>query len=108
MRVSADAFGQSDSDRSLIAIAGDRLVYHSLTVGAGYECDPQKVLDILLQVARQHPRVLKVPSPIAFFIGFGESSLDFELKFWLDNPLIGKTKRENRIKRVRLRKKQTG
>jgi small-conductance mechanosensitive channel len=69
----------------------DRLVYRSLTVGASYECDPQKVLDVLLQVARQHPRVLKVPSPLAFFIGFGESSLDFELKFWLDDPLIGKT-----------------
>jgi small-conductance mechanosensitive channel len=48
-------------------------------------------MDILLQVANQHPRVLKVPSPSASFIGFGDSSLDFELQFWLDDPLIGKT-----------------
>ncbi|MGK7871860.1 MAG: mechanosensitive ion channel family protein [Xenococcaceae cyanobacterium] len=69
----------------------DHLVYRSLSVGASYECDPQKVLDILLQVARQHPKVLKDPAPRAFFVGFGSSSLDFELKFWLDDPLIGKT-----------------
>jgi small-conductance mechanosensitive channel len=68
----------------------DRLAYRSLTVGASYQCAPQKVLDMLLQVARQHPSVLKDPSPMAFFIGFGESSLDFELKFWLDDPLVGK------------------
>jgi small-conductance mechanosensitive channel len=69
----------------------DRLVCHSLKVGASYNRDPQKVMDILLQVANQHPRLLKDPSPSAVFIGFGESSLDFELKFWLDDPLIGKT-----------------
>ena len=69
----------------------DRLVCRHLKVGASYNCDPQKVLDILLQVANQHPRVLKVPPPSASFIGFGESSLDFELKFCLDDPLIGKT-----------------
>jgi potassium efflux system protein len=69
----------------------DRLVCRSLKVGASYKCDPQKVRDILLQVANQHPMVLKAPFPSAFFISFGESSLDFELKFWLDDPLIGKT-----------------
>ena len=68
----------------------DRLVYRSLIVGTSYDCDPQKVIQILLQVAHHHPQVLKEPAPIAFFIGFGESSLDFELKFWLDDPLIGK------------------
>jgi potassium efflux system protein len=71
----------------------DRLVCRHLKVGASYNCDPQKVMDILLQVVDQHPGVLKVPSPSAVFIGFGDSSLDFELSFWLDDPLpqIGKT-----------------
>lgn len=68
----------------------DRLVYRALTVGASYNCDPEQVLEVLLSVARQHPDVLKDPPPIAFFLGFGESSLDFELKFWLQDPLIGK------------------
>lgn len=69
----------------------DRLVYRSLTVGASYGCDPQKVIGILKEVACQHSRVLQEPSPVAFFIGFGESSLDFELKFWIEDPLSGKS-----------------
>jgi small-conductance mechanosensitive channel len=69
----------------------DRLVCLYLQVGASYNCDPQKVMDILIQVACQHPGVLKVPSPSAVLISFSESSLDFELSFWLDDPLIGKT-----------------
>ncbi|MGK7873833.1 MAG: mechanosensitive ion channel family protein [Xenococcaceae cyanobacterium] len=69
----------------------DRLVYRSLIVGASYKCSPPKVVEILLQVAHQHPRVLKYPTPLAFALGFGDSRIDFELKFWLDDPLIGKT-----------------
>jgi small-conductance mechanosensitive channel len=69
----------------------DRLVYRSLKVGASYNSNPQEVIEILLKVAKQHPKVLEYPVARAFFIGFGESSLDFELKFWLDDPLIGKT-----------------
>jgi len=69
----------------------NRLVYHSLTVGASYQCSPPKVIKILLQVALDHPQVLKHPAPKAFAIGFGDSSIDFELKFWLNDPLIDKT-----------------
>jgi len=68
----------------------NRLVYRSLTVGASYACDPRQVIEVLLQVADQHPRVLKVPDPTAFFVSFGDSSLNFELKFCLDDPLTGK------------------
>ena len=66
----------------------DRLVARHLRVGTSYNTNPQKVLDVLLQVADRHPRVLKEPAPLAFFIGFGDSSLDFELRFWLDDPLL--------------------
>ena len=69
----------------------ERLTYVSLIVGASNKCSPSKVIEILLQVAHQHPQVLKEPAPKAFAIGFGDSSIDFELKFWLDNPLISKT-----------------
>ncbi|MFM7383194.1 MAG: mechanosensitive ion channel family protein [Microcystaceae cyanobacterium] len=68
----------------------DRLSYCSLTVGTSYEQDPEKIIAILLDIAQHHPNILQMPSPQVFFIGFGESSLNFELKFWLDNPLIQK------------------
>lgn len=66
------------------------LLYSSITVGAAYHCNPKQVLAVLYWVARQHPDVLRSPEPKVFFLGFGDSSLDFELKFWLDDPLIRK------------------
>ena len=67
----------------------DRLIRRALIVGASYNCSPAKVIEILLQVAHQHPRVLEYPIPLAFAVGFGDSSIDFELRFWLNDPLIG-------------------
>ena len=68
----------------------DQLVRHSLIVGASYKCSPPKVVKILLQVAKEHPKVLKYPEPQAFALGFGDSSIDFELKFWIHDPLMFK------------------
>ncbi len=67
------------------------LIKRSVFVGASYKCSPLKVIELLLQVAHQNPQVLKDPSPKAFVIGFGDSSIDFELKFWLDDPLSYKS-----------------
>lgn len=53
-----------------------------LPVGVAYGSDVSLVLEKLLEAA-QHPRVLDHPSPSALFTGFGDSSLDFELQFWI-------------------------
>ena len=66
----------------------DSLIRSSLPVGTSYNCNPQQVQKLLVQVAQQHSQVLKEPIPQALFMGFGESSLDFELRFWLDDPLL--------------------
>jgi hypothetical protein len=52
-------------------------------VGVGYDSDPQKVKEILLEVANAHPMTLSYPEPAAFFIEFGASSLDFMLFAYL-------------------------
>ena len=51
-------------------------------VGVKYGTDPQRVIDLLLEVAAEHPRVLKYPTPTALFLGFGDSSLNFRLNIW--------------------------
>ena len=51
-------------------------------VGVAYGSNVKLVTDLLLQVARKHPRVIVVPSPEVWFMGFGDSSLDFELLIW--------------------------
>jgi potassium efflux system protein len=40
------------------------------------------VIDLLLEVAAEHPKVLKYPMPTALFMGFGDSSLNFRLNIW--------------------------
>ena len=49
-------------------------------IGVGYDSDPHKVRDILLGIATGHPQIIQTPPPRAFLVGFGDSSLDFELR----------------------------
>lgn len=63
----------------------DRLINCSITVGVGYDSKAKQVMDLLLQIADEHPSVLKEPTPSAFLTDFGDSSLNFELKFWLND-----------------------
>ena len=56
----------------------------TMPVGVAYGTDPNQVLGILRRLAAEHERVLKSPPPVAIFRGFGESSLDFELRYFVD------------------------
>lgn len=54
-----------------------------LPVGVAYGTDPKIVLKLLRQAAAQHELVLSKPEPMVYFTGFGDSSLNFELHFWV-------------------------
>lgn len=64
----------------------DRVIQRILRIGVSYGSDPTKVRDILLGVAHRHGLVLKKPEPVVFFIGFGASSLDFDLAISVNDP----------------------
>lgn len=52
-------------------------------VGVAYGSDVEKVREILETIGREHPEVItdgRAPAPRALFMGFGDSSLDFELR----------------------------
>ncbi len=53
-----------------------------LDVGVKYGTDPQKVLDVLYRVAKDNPDVHDHPEPQPLFRSFGDSSLNFALRFW--------------------------
>ena len=54
-----------------------------LPIGVGYDSDPDQVREILLECAKEHDLVLAHPEPIVYFMDFGASSLDFQLRCYL-------------------------
>ena len=61
----------------------DRMGRVRVPVGVSYDSDPEVVRDVLLTCARGHPKVLNWPEPFVQFLGFGASSLDFELRAYI-------------------------
>jgi potassium-dependent mechanosensitive channel len=49
-------------------------------VGVSYETDPDRVRDILTDLANAHPQIVQTPPPAAYLVAFGETSLEFELR----------------------------
>jgi len=52
-------------------------------VGVAYGTDVQQAMESLVNVAKDHPDVEETPSPYVLFLGFGDSSLNFELRSWI-------------------------
>lgn len=67
----------------------DSKVRVATAVGVAYGSDLDRVREVLVEVARAHPRVLADPSPGVALLRFGDSSLDLELGFWIDDPEEG-------------------
>ncbi len=57
----------------------EEMIRVKIDIGVAYGSDIEKVKAILLNVARQHPKVLAEPAPSADFVSFGESALNFSL-----------------------------
>ncbi|KPL87379.1 hypothetical protein SE16_12660 [Ardenticatena maritima] len=64
---------------------GEEAVRVGVGVGVSYDADPREVERLLLQAA-DHPLVLETPAPQVAFVGFGDNSLDFELRVWTNQP----------------------
>jgi len=64
-----------------------------IKVGTAYGSNPNEVIQILKEAAQEHSAVLKDPEPLILFEGFGESALDFSLKYWVyfENGLSSKS-----------------
>lgn len=87
----------TDFDRKEVIIPNrafvtERLINWSLTdtvtrvvlrVGVSYGSDLELTRKLLLQAAHENPRVMKEPEPTVFFLAFGASTLDHEMRFFV-------------------------
>ncbi|MDI9632884.1 MAG: mechanosensitive ion channel [Methanolinea sp.] len=60
-----------------------------IPVGVAYGSDVRKVKETLTAIAREaaetYPFILAEPAPVAYFLEFGESSLNFQLVVWIND-----------------------
>lgn len=60
----------------------DNDIRGSVSVGVAYGSPTERVRDLMLRAAQEHPKINKSPEPIVLFTEFGDNSLNFELLFW--------------------------
>jgi small-conductance mechanosensitive channel len=60
-------------------------------VGISYDADVRKAMELCKQAATNCERVLKDPAPQCPVKGFGDNSVDLELRFWIADPAKGVT-----------------
>lgn len=61
--------------------SGNIARYH-ISVGVSYSSDSEQVQKILRDAALKNPHVMKDPAPMAVFSDFGDSALNFDLRYW--------------------------
>ena len=67
--------------------ATDRMRRSEVRVSAAYRHEPQLVLRLLEQTALTVSRVLNDPAPKALMVHYGDSSIEYSLRYWISDPL---------------------
>jgi len=66
------------------------LVRLRIPVGIAYHCNPHTAIKLCVDAAHEVPRVLTEPAPRCLLKGFGDSSIDLELRVWIGDPENGR------------------
>ena len=59
--------------------------------GTAYADDPHLVRKLAVEAAKSVDRVLSYKAPVCHIVGFGDSSVDYILRFWIKDPTGGLT-----------------
>ncbi len=71
---------------------GSKLIRMEVKFGVDYSHNPHKIIAMAEKVAlNAHERIRKDPAPVCHFTEFGESSLNFQLRFWITDAEKGVT-----------------
>lgn len=77
----------SQLDDSVIDLLHRPIFEAFVLIGVAYGSDIDQVIDTLSGVAASHEEACEKPEPRVRFREFGESSLNFELLCWIDQPV---------------------
>ena len=77
--------GQIVSNQMINWTLSDRKRRLKINLGVSYDSDPEEVIEILKEITANHPNVETNPPPRPRFLGFGDSTLDFQLLFWISD-----------------------
>ncbi|PWE33610.1 mechanosensitive ion channel protein [Maritimibacter sp. 55A14] len=69
----------------------DEFVRLDIFFGTSYDSDPHEVRKLAVEAAKSVPRVIGSKSPVCHVVGFGDSSVDFILRFWISDATAGLT-----------------
>jgi small-conductance mechanosensitive channel len=58
-------------------------------LGVSYDTDLEHAIEVCVKAAANIPRVLKNPAPRCLLIGFGDSSIDLQIRFWINDANEG-------------------
>jgi len=67
----------------------DRNVRQRLAFGVSYESDLHKALALAVEACGDFDRVLKDPQPLCLVKGFGDNTVDLELRLWIQDAERG-------------------
>ncbi len=67
----------------------NNLVRMKVPIGVSYDSDPHQCIQLVIAAAQSVNRVLSDPAPVCHALGFGDSSIDLELRFWISDPTNG-------------------
>ena len=69
----------------------DDFVRLDIFFGTAYGDDPHQVRALAIEAAKSVDRVLRTKAPVCHIVGFGDSSVDYILRFWISDPTGGLT-----------------
>jgi small-conductance mechanosensitive channel len=69
----------------------DDFVRLDIYFGTAYDDDPHVVRKVAIEAAQGVDRVLSHKAPVCHIVGFGDSSVDYILRFWIRDPTAGLT-----------------
>ena len=62
---------------------GESWIFSVIPVGVAYGSDTKLAHQVMLDTIKSLPVILQDPKPSVYFVGFGDSSLDFEVRVFV-------------------------